>query len=312
MERKCTLKVKKQYWGSVLFFKHLIIGVILLMILIPTVTCFILLSKQRALEEEIKTLKAQLIVANGVAGNVQQLPAAVPAADPGSGKDYQSRYPRLYSLPLGDTVYKEKVMYLTFDDGPSAECTGRVLDVLKKYDVKATFFVIGFDPNSERKKELLRRIVAEGHTIGIHTYSHDYDLIYSSVDAYLEDFNKVHELVYEATGVNADIFRFPGGSINDYNSHIYQEIVDEMTRRGFRYYDWNISSNDAVGDGVSPSRLVQNVLGQSKNVRRGIVLFHDSATKSTTVEALPQIIAGLKEQGYEFAALKKNIVPVKF
>lgn len=301
--------MKKQYLGSVLFFKHLIIVVILLMITIPTAACFMLLSKQRALEEEIKTLKAQLVLVNKKVAADTAAPPVQPAAP---GKEYQGRYPALYASPLEDTVYEDNTMYLTFDDGPSAECTGRVLDVLKKYNVKATFFVIGFNSDDEGKKALLKRIAAEGHTIGLHTYSHDYGHIYASVDDYLSDFNKIHELVYAVTGIKADIFRFPGGSVNDYNRHVCQEIVEEMTRRGFRYYDWNICSNDAVGYVASSSAIISSVLEQSGDLARGIVLFHDSATKLTTADALPQIIMGLQEQGYRFAALRKEIAPVQF
>lgn len=304
--------MKKQYWGSVLFFKHLIIAFILLMIIVPTVTCFVLLSKQRALEEEIRELKVQLALANKNISAEQQFAAELPEKNVNLTESYQKLYPQLYAAPVKNAVYEANTMYLTFDDGPSTECTGEVLDILKKYDVKATFFVIGFDSSNESKKKLLKRIAAEGHTIGIHTYSHDYNQIYASVDAYLDDFYKIYSLVYETTGVKAEIFRFPGGSINDYNSHIYQAIVDEMTRRGFVYYDWNISSNDAVGYTASAASITDNVLKQSKDVSRGVILFHDSSTKSTTVAALPQIITGLQNQGYKIAALRKNIVPVKF
>ena len=108
--------------------------------------------------------------------------------------------------------------------------------------------MVGSNLKSERGQEILRRIAEEGHTIGIHTDSHQYRSIYASVEAYLEDFEKVFRKVYEITGVKPEIFRFPGGSVNGYNGAIYQELIAEMMRRGFSYYDWNVSSADATGN----------------------------------------------------------------
>ena len=115
-----------------------------------------------------------------------------------------------------------KTVYLTFDDGPSAR-TPEVLKILEEYGVKATFFVVGKD--TEQSKQWMRDIVAAGHTIGVHSFTHDYREIYSSVEDYLDDFAKEYALIEEVTGVPPQIFRFPGGSINAYNGHIYQEIV---------------------------------------------------------------------------------------
>ena len=127
-----------------------------------------------------------------------------------------------------------KTMYLTFDDGPSEENTAAVLDILKEYNIQATFFVVG--ENVRRHPEVARRIVEEGHTIGIHCNRHEYGELYESVDSYLADFREAHDAVYEVTGVEAKLFRFPGGSLNSYNKDVYEEIIAEMTEKGFIYF----------------------------------------------------------------------------
>ena len=173
--------------------------------------------------------------------------------------DYQKKYDNLYVQ--NDFEYKEaqdSICYLTFDDGPSTENTEKILDILKKYNIKATFFVIYKD--TEKEKAMYKRIVEEGHTIGVHTASHDYEKIYSSVDAYLKDFNKIASHIEEITGEKPEIFRFPGGSVNSYNGAVYMQIVSEMMRRGYTYYDWNVGSGDASYGTASKNWIVGNVV----------------------------------------------------
>lgn len=150
----------------------------------------------------------------------------------------------------------------------------------------------------------------EGHTLGIHTYTHQYNTIYSSVDAYLADFNELYEKVYSLTGVRPTIFRFPGGSINTYNQHMYVELIAEMLRRGFVYYDWNISSGDA-GVTYSSSAIENAVLSGIGSKSKSIVLMHDSSTKQATVGALQNIIDALKDT-HEFRALDNTVQPSVF
>ena len=160
-----------------------------------------------------------------------------------------------YDAKLADeTVVPEgKTVYLTFDDGPS-DRTDEILAILDKYNVKATFFVMPRKTDVCYKR--LRAIVDAGHTIGVHTYSHDYNIMYASVEAYLEDFNKAYEIVVDATGIKPDIFRFAGGSLNDRS----YKIIAEMTRRGFTYYDWNASGDDSVS---SPKPTTQSIIDNS-------------------------------------------------
>lgn len=226
--------------------------------------------------------------------------------------EYQKKYSKLYvtnNFNFEDAG-ERKICYLTFDDGPDAEVTSKVLDVLKKYSVKATFFVVYKKGEDELK--LYKRIVDEGHTIGVHTASHNYTKIYSSVDAYLKDFNRISRHIEEYAGVKPEIFRFPGGSINSYNASNYHELIAEMVRRGYTYYDWNVTSGDASRPYVPAKEIRQNVLRNSEGTKQAIILMHDGKGHTTTAEALPEIIEGMMQKGYEFRALDKSVSPVCF
>jgi peptidoglycan/xylan/chitin deacetylase (PgdA/CDA1 family) len=198
------------------------------------------------------------------------------------------------------------VAYLTFDDGPSAR-TLEILDILREYGISATFFVITENSNPE----ILRRIVAEGHAIGIHTHSHRYNEIYKSVEDYLYDFAIAYNKIYEATSVRPRIFRFPGGSINAYNSGIYQELISEMLRRGFVYFDWNVSTMDTKSD-ITADEIVNNIKSTVKGQKRVVILAHDSEVRYETVKALPDIIEFLRDEGYSFETCDNDVEPIVF
>lgn len=223
---------------------------------------------------------------------------------------YQALYPELYAREHEwNSVMKKKVCYLTFDDGPSAR-TPEVLEILERYGVKATFFVVGKD--TEQSRQWLRDIAAAGHTIGVHSYTHTYRKIYATVEDYLDDFAKEYNLILETTGTAPQIFRFPGGSINAYNGHIYQEIVAEMTRRGFVYFDWNRSNGDAVKNSPAATTLAQNALDRLGASSRVILLMHDSKGHANTVAALPAIIEGYQNAGYTLEALTPEVRPIVY
>ena len=198
---------------------------------------------------------------------------------------------------------------LTFDDGPSAR-TPEVLEILERYGVKGTFFVV--NQGTEQSKQWMRDIVAAGHTIGVHSYTHDYETIYSSVEAYLDDFAQMYDVILEATGVAPQIFRFPGGSINAYNGQIYQEIVSEMTRRGFVYYDWNRMTGDAVRRTPAAAVLAKNALSDIRATDRIILLAHDSKRYTNMVAALPDIIEGYQAAGFTLEALTPEVKPIVY
>lgn len=223
---------------------------------------------------------------------------------------YQDLYPELYAQPhQWNSAAEDKVAYLTFDDGPSAR-TPEVLEILDRYGVKGTFFVVGKD--TEQARQWMRDIVAAGHTIGVHSYTHDYEKVYHSVEDYLDDFAQMYDLILEATGTAPQIFRFPGGSINAYNGATYQEIVSEMTRRGFVYYDWNRMTGDAVRRTPSAAVLAQNALSDIKGADRIILLAHDSKRYTNMVEALPPIIEGYQRAGFSLEALTPEVRPIVY
>ncbi|MGN1180730.1 MAG: polysaccharide deacetylase family protein [Suilimivivens sp.] len=201
---------------------------------------------------------------------------------------------------------EQKIMYLTFDDGPSAENTDKVLDVLKERNVKATFFVIG--EYVRKHPETAKRIVAEGHTIGIHCDVHDYGSLYASVEGYIADFEKAYNTVYEVTGVETRLFRFPGGSVNAYNKAIRRDIIEEMEKRGFVYFDWNASLEDAAGDAKTPEELIQNAKDTTLGRKRVVMLAHDRV--ENTALALDALIDAFPE--YKMEPLTEDVIPIQF
>lgn len=199
-----------------------------------------------------------------------------------------------------------KTVYLTIDDGPS-ENTPAVLDILDRYGCKATFFVVGHNPDSYHWiAEAYRR----GHTIGMHTFSHDYADVYASVDNYFADLDAICNVVRDQIGYVPCFIRFPGGSSNDvsieYCEGLMTQLTAEVQARGFQYWDWNLS----VGDGAEHSAEEIASYGTEPldegNNENIVLLCHDSATKAATVEALPTIIEHYQAQGYVFEALDRS------
>lgn len=196
------------------------------------------------------------------------------------------------------------VAYLTFDDGPSIN-TEEILDILDYYNVKATFFVIYHKDMADKYKAIVDR----GHTIALHTYSHDYAKIYRSEKAFFNDLNRIDSYVYSVTGVHSKIIRFPGGSSNTVSRHYSQDIMDKLKKsvpaRGYVYHDWNVDSEDAAHNNLDPDKLVENVKKNLTKYRKPDILMHDSgAGKRTTVEALPEMIEYIYAQGYKMEGLQ--------
>ena len=204
-----------------------------------------------------------------------------------------------------DLYFNPKTMYLTFDDGPSAENTSAVLDVLKARNIRATFFVVG--ENVRKHPDVAKRIAAEGHTIGIHCNRHDYKELYESRDSYLADFEEAYRAVLEVTGVKPVLYRFPGGSINGYNRKVYKEIIAEMDARGFVYFDWNASLDDALKKS-RPQELIDNAMKTIMGRQQVVLLAHDMV-HSTTL-CLDGLIDQLPE--YRMEPLTPEVAPVRF
>jgi peptidoglycan/xylan/chitin deacetylase (PgdA/CDA1 family) len=212
------------------------------------------------------------------------------------------------------TIVKNYVgtVCLTFDDGPSS-LTSQYLDILQEKDVKATFFVVGFE-NDSQKEELLKREVSEGHTIGLHGYSHEYSKIYTSLDVLMDNFSKVGDLVKSITGYESQLVRFPGGTSNTVSSKYCQgimtEAVNQITLEGYEYCDWNVDSNDAGSSCKSSDEIYSNVISGVEPGRVNVVLMHDSANHQATLDALEAIIDELSYQGYSFKAITDDYYTV--
>lgn len=208
----------------------------------------------------------------------------------------------------------EKIAYLTFDDGPS-HLTPKIMDILREKDIKATFFVVG--KTVMASEDILKQLASEGHAIGNHTYSHNYSTIYKNKENFFEDFYKNEELLLQLTGIKTKLVRLPGGS-NNATSKLYGEkylmnkITEELSNSGYIYFDWNVSSRDANGKNFSATEIVETTLLQTAKKNPAIILFHDSAGKGSTLEALPRIIEGLEKQGFTFATLSDDSYRVTF
>ncbi|MGN1159251.1 MAG: polysaccharide deacetylase family protein, partial [Lachnospiraceae bacterium] len=181
-------------------------------------------------------------------------------------------------------------VYLTFDDGPSSQ-TEAILAILDEYDIKATFFVVG--KTDAHSVEMYQRIVEEGHTLAMHSYSHEYQDIYASPEAFREDLYRLRDYLYEITGVQCSIYRFPGGSSNKVSPTDIQELIAILEEEGITYFDWNVSSQDASPRTLSVEEIVENSTLHVEDYQNVVILMHDATNKTTTVEALPILIEEL-------------------
>lgn len=207
-------------------------------------------------------------------------------------------------------IYKNSMIYLTFDDGPS-NVTSKILDILKKKNVKATFFVIN---HSDDLNDLIKREYNEGHTVALHSYTHRYDIIYTSVDKYFNDLDAISKKVQGITGVKPTIIRFPGGGSNtiskNYSHGIMKTLTKEVITKGYHYFDWNVDCGDA-GSAKSKEDVYNNVVNHLSHNQTNVVLMHDFQNNDKTVEALNDIIDYGIANGYQFAAIDMDTPMVK-
>ncbi len=206
------------------------------------------------------------------------------------------------SFENGDTP---KRAYLTFDDGPSVN-TEKILRILKEHNVRATFFVCGYVEEDEKLKPLYKKIVDEGHTIAMHSYSHRYEDIYSSAESFELDLDKIHTLIYNETGVDAKIYRFPGGSgntVSKLDMNIFKDILHE---KGYEYWDWNVYPGNSEGESIPKEKIVSGILDKIDNYNNAIILLHDTGAKNSTVEALPEVIEGLLDKNIQLLPMSEN------
>lgn len=262
--------------------KKIIIAIVVTLLVFPSIFCVVLTFKIGKLERQIEELRT---------GNRKSLEIVWNEEEAFSEERFFGE-DALNSQKEDPNAGLKKV-YLTFDDGPSIY-TKDILDVLKRYNVKATFFVTGM--NSEQYDDYYQKILDDGHSLGIHTYSHVYNDVYKSLDSFVEDFNKMRNLIYEKTGEEITLYRFPGGSGNNVVSPtVRKEIFAWLEEEGIQYYDWNVSSGDAEKQVPSAQKIAQNCIEGVKNCNTAIVLLHDAGGKKSTIEALPLIIEGINQ-----------------
>ena len=207
---------------------------------------------------------------------------------------------------LTNNNLNQKKVYLTFDDGPS-DHTAEILDILKKNKVKATFFVVGKE--TEHAKKMYQRIILEGHTLGMHSYSHNYDQIYANVGAFSKDLMKLQKYLYDVTDVKPFIYRFPGGSSNHCAGNI-KPYIRYVNKKGLLYFDWNALNEDAVNFEQSSQQLNEKILKDVRRQKTSIVLMHDLHETQNTVKGLDTLIKTLKKEGYQILPITKNTKPV--
>lgn len=201
----------------------------------------------------------------------------------------------------------DKVVYLTFDDGPSKTVTLEILKILDTYDVRATFFVLG--RSVDKNMDVLKVVHDAGHAIGNHSFSHDYNYIYQNETQFWDDFDRAQEKIFSVIGVYPEVFRFPGGSLSAYGflgDAAYKNITRGLIERNMQHFDWNIDSGDAATGFVTAGEIKMNAFTQLAKKKHAIVLFHDTNTKFSTVEALPAIIEHYLAMGYRFDILVPN------
>lgn len=195
--------------------------------------------------------------------------------------------------------YESKIIYLTFDDGPSYLVTNRILDILKEKEVKGTFFVVGSQIKDREK--ILKRIFDDGHSIGLHTYSHKYSKIYSSEANFIEEMKRTSKEIKSVIGISPNVIRFPAGS----KKRLNDSFLEKLHKENYKVFDWNASISDGIDPNLSAAKLYKNAI-KIKNKHLVMLLMHCNADNKKTCEALPMIIEYYKSQGYQFKTISSE------
>ena len=277
--------------------KKIIVGTAIVLLLLPTIMCLFLLVKVHSLEKQIETITkvsdSGVVKAQEKEVKTTKAPKKATTAEP-------------TIKPTDDTTTKK--VYLTFDDGPGSQ-SGKILDILKKNHVKATFFVTGKEDASSKK--IYQRIVKEGHPLAMHSYSHIQDVIYDSKEAFEKDLKQINRCLYEATGVHTKFYRFPGGSSTQNTSLPIQNFIDVLKKNHYLYLDWNVISPDINNANATKEQVVTGVMQGVDAYDTAVVLMYDVADKPMTVKALPSIIKQIKAKNYELLPVDESMILIQ-
>ena len=277
--------------------KKIIVGTAIVLLLLPTIMCLFLLVKVHSLEKQIETITkvsdSGVVKAQEKEVKTTKAPKKATTAEP-------------TIKPTDDTTTKK--VYLTFDDGPGSQ-SGKILDILKKNHVKATFFVTGKEDASSKK--IYQRIVKEGHTLAMHSYLHIQDVIYDSKEAFEKDLKQINRCLYEATGVHTKFYRFPGGSSTQNTSLPIQNFIDVLKKNHYLYLDWNVISPDINNANATKEQVVTGVMQGVDAYDTAVVLMYDVADKPVTVKALPSIIKQIKAKNYELLPVDESMILIQ-
>lgn len=323
-DQMSAFKAQRQRDKRIAQLKRNLLILAVIAIIVPTILCVFLFFKVAALEDKMEALYEKGTVAVSQKGTNDTTVY--------SNQDIQSSDVNAVENPSTDTAKQEnfnqeetdakatatteasteekKKVYLTFDDGPSSN-TENILQVLKEYNVKATFFVVGNKNNSEEVEAMYKRIVEEGHTLGMHSYSHKYSTIYKSIDTFSEDLDLIQDYLTQTTGVTPTIYRFPGGSSNQVSDTKMEVFIKYLNEKNLTYFDWNVSCGDATGQNLTVDELVANTMAGIENNQTSVVLMHDSEQLDSTVEALRKIIEQIQAQGIEILPIDETTTPIQ-
>lgn len=294
--------------------KRLIIVTLLTLILTPSVCCVALMLQVRGLNRRIEEMAKRLELleqtsdsqVSNPGGEASMFYAGAQVEGVPDAEEKPSQEPKDEENSTSEAQHK---VYLTFDDGPSIY-TSEILDILAENDIKATFFVVGKE--DEHSQEMIRRIVEEGHTLGMHSYSHKYYELYASLESFEDDFTRQRTYLEELTGETCRFYRFPGGSSNTVSKVDMQEFADFLDSQDMVFFDWNISSGDGGRRLLDVDTLVKNCTSDLEQKSTAVVLMHDSADKRTTVDALPQIIEKvLATEDMAILPITEDTVPIQ-
>jgi peptidoglycan-N-acetylglucosamine deacetylase len=314
-EQRNLLNITKKRQRRVAIYKRIILIGLFSILLTPIVLCYVLFQEVKNLNQQLKSL--QVVVEEldmKISVDKQQAAEETLLLDKNTFSavdinENESKELQVGNNSLEHTYAGYRKVYLTFDDGPS-KYTDTILDILKEYKVKATFFVLG--KTGEENERLYKRIVDEGHTIGLHSYSHQYEEIYASLDGYQFDLLKLEKYIFQITGYHSKIVRFPGGSSNTVSDVPMQVFIDFLEKNDYTYFDWNVASGDAALKELSQEEIVKNVTENLTTMQQAVVLLHDAANRITTVEALPVIIEKVLELDRTvFLPITEDTVPVQ-